>query len=68
MIQDLILLETNLRYSNRRKTIIVLSTSLVIDNITARGYRLNVCDRLWENRPLRAHYDFSVEAFVVYLT
>ena len=28
----------------------------------------NICDRLWENRPLRAQYDFSVEAFVVYLT
>ena len=27
-----------------------------------------ICDRLWENRPLRAQYDFSVEAFVVYLT
>ena len=28
----------------------------------------NICDRLWENRPLRAQFDFSVEAFVVYLT
>ena len=27
-----------------------------------------ICDRLWENRPLRAQYYFSVEAFVVYLT
>ena len=27
-----------------------------------------ICDRLWENRLLRAQYDFSVEAFVVYLT
>ena len=27
-----------------------------------------ICDRLWENRPLRAQYDFSVEAFVDYLT
>ena len=47
-IQDLILLETNLRYSNRRKTI-VLSTSLVIDNITARGNRLNT----YQNRPIK---------------
>ena len=29
---------------------------------------IHICDRLWENRPLRTQYDFSVEAFVVYLT
>ena len=28
----------------------------------------NICDRIWENSPLRAQYDFSVEAFIVYLT
>ena len=27
-----------------------------------------ICDRIWENSPLRAQYDFSVEAFIVYLT
>ena len=27
-----------------------------------------ICDRTWEKGPLRAQYDFSVEAFVVYLT
>ena len=26
-----------------------------------------ICDRTWEKGPLRAQYDFSVEAFVVYL-
>ena len=34
----------------------------------AEGGVIHICDRLWENRPLRAQYDFSVEAFVVYLT
>ena len=29
---------------------------------------ITICDRAWEKGPLRAQYDFSVEAFVVYLT
>ena len=29
---------------------------------------LYICDRIWENSPLCAQYDFSVEAFIVYLT
>ena len=36
--------------------------------IRNRRMYINICDRLWENRPLRAQYEFSVEAFVVYLT
>ena len=32
------------------------------------GIILHMCDRIWENSPLRAQYDFSVEAFIVYLT
>ena len=27
-----------------------------------------ICDRTWEKGPLRAQYDFSVLAFLVYLT
>ena len=27
-----------------------------------------ICDRIWENSPLCAQYDFSLEAFIVYLT
>ena len=27
-----------------------------------------ICDRTWEKGPLRAQYDFSVQAFLVYLT
>ena len=29
---------------------------------------IHVCDRTWENSPLRAQYDFSIQAFLVYLT
>ena len=31
-------------------------------------YVAQICDRTWEKGPLRAQYDFSVEAVVVYLT
>ena len=27
-----------------------------------------ICDRTWEKGPLRAKYDFSVQAYLVYLT
>ena len=33
-----------------------------------RAYSYNICDRTWEKGPLRAQYDFSVQAFLVYLT
>ena len=29
---------------------------------------MQICDRTWEKGPLRAQYDFSVQAFLVYLT
>ena len=25
---------------------------------------LHICDRIWENNPLRAQYDFSVQVFL----
>ena len=30
--------------------------------------KLQMCDRILENGPLSAQYDFSVQAFLVYLT
>ena len=37
-------------------------------NVKNIGFNLDNCDRTWEKGPLRAQYDFSVQAFLVYLT
>ena len=52
----------------RKKIILHLFFMFICQNVgNLKGFLL-ICDRLWENRPLRAQYDFSVEAFVDYLT
>ena len=49
-------------------TISIVIITIIITIIIIIIISISICDRLWENRPLRAQYDFSVEAFVVYLT
>ena len=40
----------------------------VREHTIEKTIHIYICDRIWENSPLRAQYDFSVEAFIVYLT
>ena len=48
----------------------MMKDELIVGEIQVDRTRffIYICDRTWEKGPLRAQYDFSVEAFVVYLT